>query len=318
MLLSVADLVRYRDRPRVRRVVTTALPTSTVQAVGYAGLHDGAEHMALVAGEIDQSSAERVPVHVHRECLSGDVLRSTGCDCGQALDEAMARFASDGRGVVVYLRPAGDAQACGVFEAPGHSEEDLSAEAAAGWFSRRPRRPHLSAPVGPSLPDSTVGGGPAPPQRLEAVASPDDRHSARTREGDMRDAVICEPLRTQSEVSAGPCGTSGDGARVHGDQALMKRTGLPPDEVDDVVLRALLPDHGRSRDRPRRGAQRGSAGHRVWAADRPTLRVRPQAVAMPRCGCGPGRAGSCSPGRGSMSNAPSPERCGGVSAAARV
>ena len=57
MLISVADLIRYRRRtePQVRRVVTTSLPTEhgPFQAVGYAGLHDGAEHMALVAGPID-------------------------------------------------------------------------------------------------------------------------------------------------------------------------------------------------------------------------------------------------------------------------
>jgi 3,4-dihydroxy 2-butanone 4-phosphate synthase/GTP cyclohydrolase II len=171
VLLSVADLVRYRRRtePQVRRVVTTSLPTEhgPFQAVGYAGLHDGAEHMALVAGEIDQqSSAEKVPVHVHRECLSGDVLRSTGCDCGRALDEAMARFASDGRGVVVYLRPASDVRACGLFEAPGHSEVDLSAEAAAEWILADLGVHRLPAPVEPE------------PARLDEWAAARRRRSA--------------------------------------------------------------------------------------------------------------------------------------------
>jgi 3,4-dihydroxy 2-butanone 4-phosphate synthase / GTP cyclohydrolase II len=52
VLLSIADLIQYRRRhePQVRRVVTTSLPTShgPFQAFGYAGVHDGAEHMALV------------------------------------------------------------------------------------------------------------------------------------------------------------------------------------------------------------------------------------------------------------------------------
>jgi 3,4-dihydroxy 2-butanone 4-phosphate synthase / GTP cyclohydrolase II len=54
---------------------------------------------------------------VHRECLTGDVLRSTACDCGRSLDEAMTRFGIAGRGVIVYLRPAGRARACRVFDA---------------------------------------------------------------------------------------------------------------------------------------------------------------------------------------------------------
>jgi 3,4-dihydroxy 2-butanone 4-phosphate synthase/GTP cyclohydrolase II len=115
VLISVADLIRFRrlTEPQVRRVVETSLPTEhgLFRAVGYASLHDASEHVALVADGSDDSP-DTVPVHVHTECLTGDVLRSTGCDCRQALDEAMARFSAERRGVVVYLRPAGTARTC--------------------------------------------------------------------------------------------------------------------------------------------------------------------------------------------------------------
>jgi 3,4-dihydroxy 2-butanone 4-phosphate synthase / GTP cyclohydrolase II len=136
VLISVSELIRYRQRtePQVRRVVTTSLPTEhgPFTAVGYAGLTDGAQHMALVAGPIDGNSAEDDPVHVHTECLTGDVLRSALCGCGRALDEAMARFAAEGRGVVVYLRPTGGARACGLLDATGDNADTDAA--AAAWI----------------------------------------------------------------------------------------------------------------------------------------------------------------------------------------
>ena len=138
VLISVAELIRYRQRtePQVRRVVTTSLPTQhgPFQAVGYASLLDSAEHMALVAGPIDDAAAEDVPVHVHTECLTGDVLRSTLCACSRALDDAMAGFAAEGRGVIVYLRPAGGARACNLLEAAGHNADTGAAAAAAAWI----------------------------------------------------------------------------------------------------------------------------------------------------------------------------------------
>jgi 3,4-dihydroxy 2-butanone 4-phosphate synthase / GTP cyclohydrolase II len=101
----------------VQRVVTTALPTEfgPFHAVGYLSHTDGAEHMALVAGRLDAIDGD-VPVHIHTQCLSGDVLRSTLCDCRRSLDDALQRFSADGRGVVVYLRPAGSAAACALLD----------------------------------------------------------------------------------------------------------------------------------------------------------------------------------------------------------
>jgi 3,4-dihydroxy 2-butanone 4-phosphate synthase/GTP cyclohydrolase II len=62
----------------------------------------GLHHLALVAGDV--AWGEGVLVRVHSECLTGDIFGSRRCDCGAQLDEAMHRIATEGRGVVVYLR----------------------------------------------------------------------------------------------------------------------------------------------------------------------------------------------------------------------
>ena len=63
------------------------------------------DDVAIVRGEI--SGAHDVPVRVHSECLTGDVLGSNRCDCGEQLHEALHRFANGERGVLLYLRQEG-------------------------------------------------------------------------------------------------------------------------------------------------------------------------------------------------------------------
>jgi GTP cyclohydrolase II len=68
----------------------------------YQPVGETVEHVAMVKGEI--KGQERVLVRVHSECLTGDVLGSLRCDCGEQLDAALAKIAEAGMGVVVYLR----------------------------------------------------------------------------------------------------------------------------------------------------------------------------------------------------------------------
>jgi GTP cyclohydrolase II len=46
-------------------------------------------------------------VRLHSECLTGDVLGSLRCDCGQQLNAAMALIATADSGVLLYLRQEG-------------------------------------------------------------------------------------------------------------------------------------------------------------------------------------------------------------------
>ncbi|MCA9996986.1 MAG: GTP cyclohydrolase II [Anaerolineales bacterium] len=66
---------------------------------------DDKEHLALVVGNVAQH--ENVLVRIHSECFTGDVLGSLRCDCGPQLNQAMKLIASEGVGVILYLRQEG-------------------------------------------------------------------------------------------------------------------------------------------------------------------------------------------------------------------
>ncbi len=108
-IVAVADLIAYRRRHEklVRRVAETMLPTryGEFTAIAYKSTIDPDEHLALVMGDI--STEEPVLARVHSECLTGDVLGSLRCDCGEQLDMALRRIAEEGRGVLLYMRQEG-------------------------------------------------------------------------------------------------------------------------------------------------------------------------------------------------------------------
>jgi 3,4-dihydroxy 2-butanone 4-phosphate synthase/GTP cyclohydrolase II len=93
----------------VKRVGDARLPTDvdTFRIVSYRAV-DGHEHVALIGGDPAAKALQPVLVRLHSECLTGDVLGSAKCDCGQQLAAAkyaIAGAAASGRaGVIVYLR----------------------------------------------------------------------------------------------------------------------------------------------------------------------------------------------------------------------
>jgi 3,4-dihydroxy 2-butanone 4-phosphate synthase / GTP cyclohydrolase II len=112
-LISIEQLIEYRRRTErlVTLVAETVIPNAygDWRAYGYRSDIDGAEHLALVLGDIGASDGSAEPgedvlTRVHSECLTGDVFGSQRCDCGTQLDAAMAMIAERGRGVVLYLR----------------------------------------------------------------------------------------------------------------------------------------------------------------------------------------------------------------------
>jgi len=108
-MVTVADLIAYRRQndKLIERVVETHLPTKfgDFEVVGFRSLVDDKHHVAMVKGEID--GQEDVLVRVHSECLTGDVFHSLRCDCGQQLEDALARIEDEGRGVLLYLSQEG-------------------------------------------------------------------------------------------------------------------------------------------------------------------------------------------------------------------
>ena len=90
----------------VRRAATARLPTEygDFEIHVYANVF-GDTHVALVRGAI--GDGENVLTRVHSACLTGDILHSARCDCGQQLHAALERIAEEGRGVLLYLDQEG-------------------------------------------------------------------------------------------------------------------------------------------------------------------------------------------------------------------
>lgn len=99
-------------RPHTQWVASAPLPTChgdmtahVFRSPGVHGLDDAQEHVALVYGEIADTSG--VLARVHSECITSEVFGSLKCDCKEQLDTAFAEIVKAGRGVVLYLRQEG-------------------------------------------------------------------------------------------------------------------------------------------------------------------------------------------------------------------
>ncbi len=108
-LITIADLIEYRRRNEklIERVTSVRLPTAYGEfaAVAFRETLSGKIHVALVRGDLE--GAQDVLVRVHSECLTGDVFHSLRCDCGEQLELALNRIATEGRGVLLYMAQEG-------------------------------------------------------------------------------------------------------------------------------------------------------------------------------------------------------------------
>lgn len=116
-VISIADLVTYRQQTEKDCSIHLQQP-STITFVDSAQLptkhgifevhayidQQNREHLALIKGDIQ----EKVPlVRLHSQCMTGDLLGSLRCDCGDQLDAALSCIAQEGQGVLVYLQQEG-------------------------------------------------------------------------------------------------------------------------------------------------------------------------------------------------------------------
>lgn len=106
LLSSIAELIKYRrhNEKLVTRMGQAQVPTDwgNFTCTAFRSDIDDTEHLAFSMGDIQDGLP--ILVRVHSECLTGDVFASRRCDCGPQLQSAMALIASEGRGIVVYLR----------------------------------------------------------------------------------------------------------------------------------------------------------------------------------------------------------------------
>lgn len=108
--IDAAQIERFRASrgTGLERIVSARVPLRDEENCTLVLFRDtGAdvEHLAIVVGNV--SAAKPVPVRVHSACLTGDVLGSLRCDCGDQLRGAMRSMSERGGGVLLYLEQEG-------------------------------------------------------------------------------------------------------------------------------------------------------------------------------------------------------------------
>lgn len=109
-IITIADLIAYRRRNEilVRRVAgPIEFPSryGTFTLYGYETDVEPHPYLAIVKGDV--GTAEPALVRVHSSCLTGDILGSLRCDCGDQLAMALEMIEAEGRGVVLYVAQEG-------------------------------------------------------------------------------------------------------------------------------------------------------------------------------------------------------------------
>lgn len=111
-LLTVgADEIISRERPArpsLRLTSQSRVPLADAldcELALFRDEHSLGEHVAVIIGSPDVRGV--VPVRLHSACLTGDLLGSLRCDCGEQLRSAVRRIAELGGGVLLYLDQEG-------------------------------------------------------------------------------------------------------------------------------------------------------------------------------------------------------------------
>ncbi len=108
-LISIKDLIAYRLKTEslIEEEVRVTMPTKygAFELIAFKQLNTGEVHMALKKG--DWQKEEPVLVRVHSSCMTGDILGSLRCDCGDQLHLAMRMIEKEGRGLVLYMNQEG-------------------------------------------------------------------------------------------------------------------------------------------------------------------------------------------------------------------
>lgn len=108
-IISIKDLISYRLQKEtlITEEVRVHLPTKfgDFELVAFRQTNTGENHLALIKGVWEKD--EPVLVRVHSSCVTGDILHSLRCDCGDQLDAAMKMVQDAGKGVILYMNQEG-------------------------------------------------------------------------------------------------------------------------------------------------------------------------------------------------------------------
>ncbi|HEV3340202.1 MAG TPA: 3,4-dihydroxy-2-butanone-4-phosphate synthase [Pirellulales bacterium] len=108
-IITIEDLIRYRRAREklVDRLAECEFPNRYGQAtfIYYGVKYESQEPFAVVFGTPTAVAAPLV--RLHSSCLTGDLLNSLRCDCGDQLQMALEMISREGNGVLIYLPQEG-------------------------------------------------------------------------------------------------------------------------------------------------------------------------------------------------------------------
>ena len=86
--------------------------TNNCEVVIFRPKDGGDEHFCLLIGKsrysLNNQEAPHIPmVRIHSQCITGDILDSLKCDCGQQLKESIKLMAQADEGILIYLAQEG-------------------------------------------------------------------------------------------------------------------------------------------------------------------------------------------------------------------
>jgi 3,4-dihydroxy 2-butanone 4-phosphate synthase / GTP cyclohydrolase II len=108
-LVSIKDLIEYRLKKEtlIHQEESVHMPTKYGQfeLIAFKQINTGDIHLAIKKGTWEKD--EPVMVRVHSSCMTGDILGSLRCDCGDQLHKALKMVEDEGKGVVLYMNQEG-------------------------------------------------------------------------------------------------------------------------------------------------------------------------------------------------------------------
>ena len=101
-ILTIEQLKDYLTEPEAGSILPTDFGDFRIETF----VSEDSSEPVVVLKSDTAVAGDRVPVRIHSECFTGDVLRSKRCDCGGQLDASLEYLGANG-GFLVYLRQEG-------------------------------------------------------------------------------------------------------------------------------------------------------------------------------------------------------------------